>query len=134
MPNIETKIICADSLKDVKIDMHSRAAIDKLIDARTRYYQPDISQNERQEIADQIIEVMDVAFPSFSFQVTGKRIAGQNKVMLKDWFTHGTLAAPFFNMDFFYPELSETGGFDCIIGNPPYGGTKISDDVHYFGY
>ena len=49
--------------------------------------------------------------------------------MIRHWFTHGTIAAPFFNMDFFYPELTETGGFDCVIGNPPYGGTKISDDV-----
>lgn len=129
MPNIETKIICADSLKNIKADMFSIDAISKLIDARTRYYQPDISQKERQNIADEIINVLDVAFPSFSFQVTGKRIAGQNKELIRHWFTHGTLAAPFFNMDFFYPELSESGGFDCIIGNPPYGGTKISDEV-----
>jgi type I restriction-modification system DNA methylase subunit len=38
------------------------------------------------------------------------------------------VAAPFFNLEFFYPEL-EGQGFDCVIGNPPYGGTKISDDV-----
>jgi tRNA1(Val) A37 N6-methylase TrmN6 len=129
MPNIETKIICADSLKNIQADLFSKDAISKLIDARARYYQPDISQKERQSIGDEIIDVLDVAFPSFSLEVTGKRIAGQNKEMLRHWFTHGTLAAPFFNMDFFYPELSETGGFDCIIGNPPYGGTKISDDV-----
>lgn len=129
MPNIETKIICADSLKDIKVDMHSLAAIERLVDARTRYYQPEISPEERQTIADEIIDVLDVAFPSFAFQVTGKRVVGQNKELLKHWFTHGTLAAPFFNMDFFYPELKESGGFDCVIGNPPYGGTKISDDV-----
>jgi hypothetical protein len=129
MPNIETKIICADSLKNIQADLFSKDAISKLIDARARYYQPEISQKERQTIGDEIIDVLDVAFPSFSFQVTGKRIAGQNKELLRHWFTHGTLAAPFFNMDFFYPELCETGGFDCIIGNPPYGGTKISDEV-----
>jgi hypothetical protein len=84
---------------------------------------------ERQQIADEIINVLDTAFPSFSFQVTGKRIQGQNKELIRHWFTHGTLAAPFFNMDFFYPELKESGGFDCVIGNPPYGGTKISDEV-----
>ena len=129
MPNIETKIICADSLKNIQADLFSTDAIEKLIDARTRYYQPDISLTERQLIADEIIAVLDVAFPSFSFQVTGKRIPGQNKELIRHWFTHGTLAAPFFNMDFFYPELKETGGFDCVIGNPPYGGTKISDEV-----
>ncbi|MEZ4988526.1 MAG: hypothetical protein R2795_26465 [Saprospiraceae bacterium] len=129
MPNIETKIICADSLKNIQADLFSKDAIEKLIEARTRYYQPDISQKERQDIADEIIDVLDVAFPSFAFQVTGKRISGQNKELLRHWFTHGTLAAPFFNMDFFYPELTENGGFDCVIGNPPYGGVKISDDV-----
>lgn len=129
MPNIETKIICADSLKNIHADLFSKDAIERLIEARTRYYQPDITQKERQAIADDIIDVLDVAFPSFSFQVTGKRIAGQNKELIRHWFTHGTIAAPFFNMDFFYPELTETGGFDCVIGNPPYGGTKISDDV-----
>lgn len=129
MPNIETKIICADSLKNIKADLFSTDAVEKLIDARTRYYQPDISQTERRSIADEIVTVLDIAFPSFAFQVTGKRIEGQNKELIRHWFTHGALAAPFFNMDFFYPELTETGGFDCIIGNPPYGGVKISDDV-----
>jgi hypothetical protein len=129
MPNIETKIICADSLKNIQPDLFSKDAIEKLIDARARYYQPDISQKDRQAISDEIIEVLDAAFPSFSYQITGKRVPGQNKELIRHWFTHGTLAAPFFNMDFFYPELSETGGFDCVIGNPPYGGTKISDEV-----
>lgn len=129
MPNIETKIICADSLKNIKADLFSKDAVERLIEARTRYYQPDITQKERQAISNEIIDVLDVAFPSFSFQITGKRIAGQNKELIRHWFTHGTIAAPFFNMDFFYPELTETGGFDCVIGNPPYGGTKISDDV-----
>lgn len=129
MPNIETKIICADSLKNIKPDLFSNDAITKLVDARTRYYQPDITPRERQAVADDIVDMLDVAFPTFSFQVTGKRIPGQNKELIRHWFTHGTLAAPFFNMDFFYPELKETGGFDCVIGNPPYGGTKITDEV-----
>lgn len=129
MPNIETKIICADSLKNVKTDMFSNDAITKLTDARNRYYQPDISQEERYTIAEEIIVTLDTAFPSFAYQITGKRIAGQNKELIRHWFTHGTIAAPFFNMEFFYPELTECGGFDCVIGNPPYGGVKISDDV-----
>lgn len=129
MPNIETKIICANSLKNIQADLFSTDAIERLVDARSRYYQPDITKQERETISNEIIEVLDGAFPTFAKQITGKTIVGQNKVLLRDWFTHGTLAAPFFNMDFFYPELKATGGFDCVIGNPPYGGVKISDDV-----
>ena len=129
MPNIETKIICADSLKNIQADLFSTDAIEKLTEARNHYYQPDISHLEREKIAAEIVEILDVAFPSFAFQITDKYIAGQNKELLKHWFTHSTLAAPFFNMDFFFPELQEVGGFDCVIGNPPYGGTKISDNV-----
>jgi hypothetical protein len=128
MPNIETKIICADSLKNIQADLFSTDAIDRLTDARARYYQPDINFGEREKITDEIIGVLDQAFPFFAKQVTGKNISGQNPVLLKEWFTHSTLAAPFFNMDFFYPELKDKG-FDCVIGNPPYGGVKIDDDV-----
>jgi len=129
MPNIETKIICADSLKNIEVDMHSKAAIERLAEARNQYYQPEISHTERQKIADEIVDILDIAFPSFAFQITGKRVSGQNKALIKKWFTHSTIAAPFFNMDFFFPELKQAGGFDCVMGNPPYGGTKISDIV-----
>jgi hypothetical protein len=129
MPNIETKIICADSLKNIQADMFSYAYIEQLTEARAKYYQPDISHEEREIIANEIIEILDAAFPNFSFQITGKHVSGQNKELLRHWFTHSTLAAPFFNVDFFFPELKEHGGFDCVMGNPPYGGMKISDDV-----
>ena len=129
MPNIETKIICADSLKNIQADMFSPNAIEKLREARVRYYQPDISYEERAEVIEEIVSTLDRAFPDFARQITGKNIPGQNKILLKEWFTHATIAAPFFNIDFFYPELKETGGFDCVIGNPPYGGNKISDDI-----
>jgi hypothetical protein len=129
MPNIETKIICADSLKNIQADLFSSEAINALTEARTQYYQPDISPEEREAIASKIVEILDVAFPSFAYQITGKWITGQNKALIKEWFKHSTLAAPFFNMDFFFPELMQSGGFDCVIGNPPYGGTKITDEV-----
>lgn len=129
MPNIETKIICADSLKNITADLFSPGAIEKLTEARNQYYQPEIPHTERQKIGDEIVDILDIAFPSFAFQITGKRIPGQNKALIKEWFTHSTIAAPFFNMDFFFPELKRNGGFDCVMGNPPYGGTKISDEV-----
>lgn len=129
MPNIETKIICADSLKNIEADLFSKDAIGALTEARALYYQPDMTQDEREEIAVKIVDILDMAFPSFAFQITGKRIPGQNKALIKEWFKHSTLAAPFFNMDFFFPELIQSGGFDCVLGNPPYGGIKITDEV-----
>ncbi len=129
MPNIETKIICADSLKNIQADLFSYGYIENLTEARARYYQPGLSHSGRDHVANEIVEILDVAFPSFAFQITGKKIQGQNKELLRHWFTHSTIAAPFFNMDFFYPELKDSGGFDCVIGNPPYGGIKISEEV-----
>lgn len=129
LPNIETKIICADSLKNIDPDLFSVDAIEKLTDARIRYYRSENSLGERELIADEIAGILDVAFPSFAYQITGKKISGQNRILIKEWFTHSTLAAPFFNLDFFFPELKHTEGFDCVIGNPPYGGFKISDTI-----
>ncbi|MDD1469527.1 hypothetical protein MEO43_30790, partial [Dolichospermum sp. ST_sed5] len=129
MPNIETKIICADSLKNIQPDLFATPGIPKLKEARARYYQPDVNPDARARITDEIVNILDEAFPFFASEITGEKKSVRNKAMLKEWFNHATIAAPFFNMDFFFPELIDSGGFDCIIGNPPYGGTKISDDV-----
>jgi hypothetical protein len=53
----------------ISADLFSKDAIERIIEARTRYYQHDISQKERQAIADEIIDVLDVAFLSFFFQI-----------------------------------------------------------------
>jgi len=129
MPNIETKIICADSLKNIHVDLFSSDTIEKLTEARMKYYQPEISHEERDAIANEIVEILNIIFPTFAYQITGKKKSEQNVELLKAWFKHSTIAAPFFNMNFFFPELIPVGGFDCVIGNPPYGGTKISDEV-----
>ncbi len=131
MPNIETKIICANTLKNLQPDLFAMSAIDQLAEARLKYYQPDLTHEEREKVADEIIYVLDMAFPNFSKEITGNAVKGQNREFLKHWFTHATLAAPFFNLDFFYPELRGSG-FDIVIGNPPYGGTKITDEVRQF--
>ncbi|MEA5517340.1 HsdM family class I SAM-dependent methyltransferase [Limnoraphis robusta] len=128
MPNIETKIICANSLKNIQPDLLSFGAIPQLKIARLKYYKPDLSLEEKNLVVEEIVTVLDGAFSSFSKEITGKQITGQNKELLRHWFTHATVASPFFNLDFFYPEL-EGQGFDCVIGNPPYGGTNISKDV-----
>ncbi|MBN2571248.1 MAG: hypothetical protein JXA68_03910 [Ignavibacteriales bacterium] len=129
MPNIETKIICADSLKNIHSDFFNEEAIKKLTEARNIYYRPDLTQEERNRITDEIVIILNDAFPDFHKDVTGKNQPVRNKELLKKWFKEAAISAPFFNLEFFYPELKEQGGFDCIIGNPPYGGNKVTDDV-----
>ncbi|MBI5476421.1 MAG: N-6 DNA methylase [Ignavibacteriales bacterium] len=129
MPNIETKIICANTLKEFAPDLFSGDGVTQLLDARAKYYQPDITPDKRDEIAEEIADFLSVAFPDFAKLVTGKNIKGQNKVLLKEWFEHATLSSPFFNLELFFPEVGDCGGFDIVIGNPPYGGTKIGDDI-----
>ena len=101
MPNIETKIICANSLNNIEVNLFDANVIDTLKSARLKYYQPDLATAEKEKVTNEIVDALDVAFPSFSFRITGKNVSGQNKVFIRDWFTHATLAAPFFNMDFF---------------------------------
>lgn len=129
MPNIESKIICADSLKNIQADLFSQHAVENLKEARNRYYQPNNSKEDKDNIADEIVEILSGAFPSFATKIVGKEANVRNKALLKDWFEHGNIASPFFNLDFFFPEITEHGGFDCVMGNPPYGGFKIDDEV-----
>ncbi|MEA5497558.1 hypothetical protein VB834_28510 [Limnoraphis robusta Tam1] len=96
MPNIETKIICANSLKNIQPDLFSSDAIPQLKIARLKYYKPDLSLEEKNLVVEEIVTVLDGAFSSFSKEITGKQITGQNKELLRHWFTHATVAAPFF--------------------------------------
>ncbi len=129
MPNIKTKIICANSLKNIRPDILSDKAISQLTIACTNYYQPDSTREYRENNLKDIIDILDSSFPNFAKDITGKKVEGQNKVFLREWFSHGNIAAPFFNLDFFFPEIKKVGGFDCVIGNPPYGGSKIEETV-----
>lgn len=124
-PNLETKIVCADSLKNINADFFVDQAKAELIKARKQYYQPNIAPTEREKIADEIADIMDNAFPTFAEQINLPRVC--NKAVLKRWFIDANINAPFFDMDTFFPEIKE--GFDIVIGNPPYGGFKIAEDV-----
>lgn len=124
-PNLETKIVCADSLKNINADFFVDQAKAELIKARKQYYQPNITPTDREKIADEIADIMDNAFPTFAQQIHLPRVC--NKAVLKRWFIDANINAPFFDMDTFFPEITE--GFDIVIGNPPYGGFKIAEDV-----
>lgn len=77
---------------------------------------------------------MSECFPDFSERITGKKYKDKvqqkqtNKKYLKEWFQHANISSPFFNLDVFFPEAKDKR-FDIVIGNPPYGGSKIPDEV-----
>ncbi|MDA3885852.1 MAG: hypothetical protein PF638_09695 [Candidatus Delongbacteria bacterium] len=137
LPNLETKIICANTLKDTsfQVDMFTDQTIEVLIEAKEKYYQnSNLSIDEKSSLLITIIDALNSVYPDFAQEITGKLESDklskelENKKYLREWFKHSNISAPFFNMDIFYPELAG-GGFDIVIGNPPYGGDKIPDEV-----
>lgn len=136
LPNLETKIVCANTLKNIEPLWFDEATIDRLEAAREQYYDRKRTAFEKSRIADQLAEYLDALYPYELFgyairkqkidDAPSKRLA--NRELLREWFQHGNLAAPFFNLAAFFPELRQRG-FDIVIGNPPYGGTPIPDDV-----
>lgn len=127
MPNLETKISCANSLRDMECNLF--IDLDKLITRRKEYYRHGITHEEKDIVANEIVNELEYVFPNFSYEVTGKNIKEENKRLLKEWFMHSTISAPFFNSKYFFPEVHDEGGFDIIIGNPPYGGAKIDENT-----
>ncbi len=134
LPNIETKIICANSLKDLKPNLFDSHILDEIENARTRYYNPEITLKDKDKIAEEIAEKLSVLYPNFAETTTGIKYKDSetrkvlNSKIIKEWFKHSIVSAPFFDLDAFFPELKGSG-FDIVIGNPPYGGTDITDDV-----
>ncbi len=124
-PNLETKIICADSLKSLSRDMFVDKTKADLIEARRNYYRPNITEAEREKIADDIATLMDTTFPTFYMQLGLKQVS--NKAVLKRWFLDASVNAPFFDAKIFFPEVEND--FDIVMGNPPYGGFRIEDTV-----
>jgi Eco57I restriction-modification methylase len=137
-PNIETKIICADSLKNAstQLDWTDVNLFEKLKKSKEKYYQPQIASKleEKDKIAEEIAEMLSALYSNFAEEITGRKAPDpksekeRNKHIFKEWFMHGSVSAPFFNIDLFFPEL-EGVGFDIVLGNPPYGGAKISNDL-----
>ncbi len=168
LPNLETKVICANTLRELQVSLFEREAIRRYQTARDEYYQPDTDAERRAELADDIAAALADLLPNFAKDVTGQEIKDRatqtqrNRELLKEWFRHSSIPAPFFNFSVFFPEVcpvstistlpGEFGfvneaqhqgdlagpiakvapsraGFDLVIGNPPYGGTKLPDDV-----
>jgi len=136
MPSMETKVICANSLQNFIPELFDHNILPVLVAARRRYYIPELTPNQRQTELDTIVGSLDQAFPAFykdalghpGFRDEASRLRA-NRKCLADWFHHGSIAAPFFNLAYFFPEVASHGGFDIVIGNPPYGGTAIPDQL-----
>jgi len=146
LPNLETNLLCANSLADAGHDLLSGDVLSELRAAREEYYQPQTSRERRDALSLTIGQKLATLFPGFAQKTKGIVPTGathldrenmrrqQDAAWLAEWFKHATLAAPFFNVETFFPELVGDGArhpapFHIVIGNPPYGGTKIPDEV-----
>ena len=135
LPNIETNLLCCNTLKEAQIGLFEDQAISKYVEARQKYYNPELSSEEREQLCHEIAATLHELFPTFSKEslgITPPRDAAtareQNIANLQRWFRTASIPAPFFSARAFFPEIGD-GGFHIVIGNPPYGGTKIPDDI-----
>ena len=137
LPNIETNFLCCNSLNELRIgtDLFDTQAIDSYVTARDEFYNALLSREQREQVSLRIAETLHELMPQFSEQALKlPRIADaatsrqQNTANLSRWFRHASIPAPFYSTRAFFPEIGE-GGFHIVIGNPPYGGTKIPDEV-----
>lgn len=147
LPNLETNLLCANTLADADHGLISGPVLRELRDAREEYYQPQTTRERRDALALTIGGKLAMLFPGFAEKTKGIHPTGathldrenmrrqQDATWLAEWFKHATLAAPFFNVETFFPELVGEGAtrhpapFHIVIGNPPYGGTDIAKDV-----
>lgn len=147
LPNLETNLLCANTLSDSAHGLLSGPVLRELREAREEYYQPNTSRERRDALALIIGGKLATLFPGFAEKTKGIVPTGatrldqenmrrqQDALWLAEWFKHATVAAPFFNVETFFPELVGEGAtrhpapFHIVIGNPPYGGTKIPDEV-----
>ncbi|MDP4659860.1 MAG: BREX-1 system adenine-specific DNA-methyltransferase PglX [Opitutales bacterium] len=135
-PNLETNIICADTLKSVNVSLDWQLSKDAYLAKRAEFYEIGITEKRRNGVAKEIAETLSSFIPDFAIKVTGRREGDprkeqeRNKKLIEAWFRDASLPAPFFSAEVFFPEaLSGGRGFDIVIGNPPYGGFKIDDNV-----
>lgn len=147
LPNLETNLLCANTLSDSDHGLLSGPVLRDLREAREEYYQPNTSRERRDALALTIGGKLATLFPGFAEKTKGIVPTGATRLdqenmrrqedakWLAEWFKHATVAAPFFNVETFFPELVGEGDarhpapFHIVIGNPPYGGTDIDKEV-----
>ncbi len=141
LPNLETNLICCNTLRDSEHGLLSGPVLQNLRNAREEYYQPQTTHERRDQIAAQIGRELATLYPGFAQQTRGvvprdnRQREEQDALWIAEWFKHATLPAPFFNVETFFPELVGDEGarnpspFHIVIGNPPYGGKEIPEEV-----
>ncbi len=130
LPNLETNIICANSLYDLEpnLDIFQENVVDQLAEAIEKYYKEDHDDTKKEEWADLVAKNLSESYQSFDWGIVKSRTASL-KERWKRWFEYGNIACPFFNPKTFFPAVMKQGGFDIVIGNPPYGGTSLPKDL-----
>lgn len=127
MPHIETNVICANTLNDFKSLLLTDKIREDLIQLRKGYFREDLKFDDRLKILDHLVDTLNRIIPDFATSKYNQILDGQNQKLILRWLNNGDITAPFFDLNAFFPEINE--GFDCIIGNPPYGGEKISNKL-----
>jgi hypothetical protein len=135
LPNLETNLLCCNTLKEAQVGLFEEKAIEAYVKAREDYYNSELSSDEREKLCHEIAVTLDQLFPNFSRDALGiippkdKATARQQNIAnLQRWFRTATIPAPFFSARAFFPEIGNAG-FHIVIGNPPYGGDKIPDEI-----
>lgn len=128
LPNLETNILCVDSLKDEQPDIFSIDAVSKLSASMQNYYRTEHTREEKEELAKTIACELYEAYKDFHW-VEKKDTTERSIEFWKRWFQFGNVTCPFFHIECFFPQVYQRGGFDIVIGNPPYGGNPIDKNL-----
>ncbi|MDR0437140.1 MAG: hypothetical protein LBH22_02420 [Bacteroidales bacterium] len=129
LPNLEFKFVTADTLlqlpqeKDFGGLFNSNDDLQELQKIRLEYLQS--YGNEKNELKERFLKLQKQIGKQQFRNVSGANPESRAfKISAWNPFSHN-------KTDWFDPEwmFGLKDGFDIVIGNPPYGGTKISEDV-----
>lgn len=128
LPNLETNILCVNSLNDQQPLIFDNDLKKYMLELTQAYYKNDQDHDAKNRIADEIAAKLAESYSDFHW-ISRDESVERKKEYWKRWFKFGNIACPFFHMEAFFPSVDAHGGFDIVMGNPPYGGMKIDDKL-----
>lgn len=131
LPNLETNILCVNSLNDREPVLFDSNVQKHLTQNTQAYYKNDQGHSEKDQIAELLAGELSKSYSDFHW-VCPDESTERKKEYWKRWFKFGNITCPFFHMEAFFPSVEEQGGFDIVIGNPPYGGFKIDEKLRKY--